>query len=154
MLILLKKKIEYIKVIKNDSTDNLNFTISYEMENNKPTVDTSSVNFMNLLEKLSKVKYGIMETLDIHLIATYMALGVVPIIMRNNNDNKDNKDNCAIRPIYDLTENVHYLTQKPTQLLDNYTQIQQNCLTYYNEHIQPDACLHKLLNFIFIRNIQ
>ena len=147
-----EKKIEYIKVIKNDSTDNLNFTISYEMENNEATVETSSVNFMNLLEKLSKVKYGIMETLDIHLIATYMALGVVPIIMPTMDNNKD--DNCAIRPIYDLTENVHYLTQKPTQLLDNYTQIQQNCLTYYNEHIQPDACLHKLLNFIFIRNIQ
>ena len=122
------------------------------MENNEATVETSSVNFMNLLEKLSKVKYGIMETLDIHLIATYMALGVVPIIMPTMDNNKD--DNCAIRPIYDLTENVHYLTQKPTHLLDNYTQIQQNCLTYYNEHIQPDACLHKLLNFIFIRNIQ
>ena len=62
--------------------------------------------------------------------------------------------NDIITPIYDLTENVHYLIQKPTQLLDNYTQLQENCLTYYNEHIQPEACVHKLLNLIFIRNIQ
>lgn len=143
----LEKKIEYIKVIKNDSPNNLTFMISYEMENNEELVEASSVNFMNLLEKLGKVKYGIMETFDINLIATYMALGVVPIIMTNENN--------IITPIYDLTENIHYLTQKPTQLLDNsYTQLQQNCLTYYNEHIQPDACLRKLLNFIFIRNIQ
>lgn len=148
-----KKKIEYIKVIKNDSSDNLNFTISYELETNDDMielVEASSVNFMNLLEKLCNVKYGIMETLDINLIATYMGLGVVPIIMTNKNDNKDN---CSIHPIYELTENVHYLTQKPTQLLDNYTQLQENCLTYYNEHIQPDACLRKLLNLIFIRNV-
>ena len=140
---LYEKNIEYIKVIKNDSPDNLTFTLIYEMENNEEIIEPS-VNFMNLLEKLAKVKYGIIETFDINLIATYMALGVVPIIMAND----------IITPIYDLTENVHYLIQKPTQLLDNYTQLQENCLTYYNEHIQPEACVHKLLNLIFIRNIQ
>ena len=150
-----EKKSECIKVIKNDSADNLTFTISYEMENNVEPVEASSVNFMNLLEKLRKVKYGMMETFDINLIATYMGLGVVPIIVpKYNKYNKDNKDNCSIHPIYELTENVHYLTQKPTQILDNYTQLQENCLTYYNKHIQPDACLRKLLNFIFIRNVQ
>jgi len=145
---LYEKNIEYIKVIKNDSPDNLTFTLIYEMENNEEIIEpiVSSVNFMNLLEKLAKVKYGIIETFDINLIATYMALGVVPIIMANENN--------IITPIYDLTENVHYLIQKPTQLLDNYTQLQENCLTYYNKHIQPEACLRKLLNLIFIRNIQ
>lgn len=145
---LYEKNIEYIKVIKNESIDNLTFTLIYEMENNEKIIEPieKSVNFMNLLEKLTKVKYGIVETFDINLIATYMALGVVPIIMANENE--------IISPIYDLTENVHYLIQKPTQLLDNYTQLQENCLTYYNEHIQPEACLCKLLNLVFIRNIQ
>lgn len=145
---LYEKNIEYIKVIKNDSPDNLTFTLIYEMENNEKIIEPieTSVNFMNLLKKLTKVKYGIIETFDINLIATYMALGVVPIIMVN-----ENKINS---PIYDLTENVHYLIQKPTQLLDNYTQLQENCLTYYNDHIQPDACLRKLINLIFVRNLQ
>lgn len=145
---LYEKNIEYIKVIRNDSPDNLTFTLIYEMENNEKIIEPieTSVNFMNLLKKLTKVKYGIIETFDINLIATYMALGVVPIIMVN-----ENKINS---PIYDLTENVHYLIQKPTQLLDNYTQLQENCLTYYNDHIQPDACLRKLINLIFVRNIQ
>jgi hypothetical protein len=145
---LYEKNIEYIRVIKNDSPDNLTFTLIYEMENNEEIIEPieTSVNFMNLLKKLTKVKYGIIETFDINLIATYMALGVVPIIMVN--------ENKIIAPIYDLTENVHYLIQKPTQLLDNYTQLQENCLTYYNDHIQPDVCLRKLINLIFVRNIQ
>lgn len=145
---LYEKEIEYIKVIKNDSPDSLTFTLIYEMENNEEIIEPieTSVNFMNLLKKLAKVKYGIIETFDINLIATYMALGVVPIIMAN--------ENKIIPLIYDLTENVHYLIQKPTQLLDNYTQLQENCLTYYNEHIQPEACLRKLINLIFVRNIQ
>lgn len=145
---LYEKNIEYIKVIKNDSPDNLTFTLIYEMENNEEITEPieTSVNFMNLLKKLTKVKYGIIETFDINLIATYMALGVVPIIMVD--------ENKIIAPIYDLTENVHYLIHKPTQLLDNYTQLQENCLTYYNDHIQPDACLRKLINLIFVRNIQ
>jgi len=98
--------------------------------------ESVAVDFLGLLARLRAVKYGYMDQVEMPLLATYLALGVVPIINA---------------PLYDLAENVHYLTQ-PTEAAD-YTTMRQNCLTYYAEHMAPAACLKKLLDFIFVRDL-
>lgn len=129
-----EKTIDAITVTKNTEDDS--FTVCYEES------VTHVVDFPSLLTLLRKVSYGVMGAhLDANLLATYLALGVVPILPAGG---------------LDLTENVHYLTQKPpkAEAAERLAQLQQHGLTYYRDHIQPAACLQKLLHFIFIRDIE
>ena len=88
-----------------------------------------------------------MEKFDMQLLATYMALGVVPILYDFVPYDFVPYDFVP----YDLIENVHYVKEYNVDC--DYENIKQNCLTYYNDHIKPAACMRKLLDFIFIRNI-
>ena len=105
-------------------------------------VEEPSVDFQTLLEKLITVKYGVMEKFDMNLMATYLALGVVPVILSSVNIT-----------IYDLEENVHYITAKITHTPEEYQCLHNHGRTYYQEHIKPSAALAKLFDHIFVRNI-
>jgi hypothetical protein len=101
------------------------------------------VDYQTLLEKLLHVKYGYVEIMDVNLIATYLALGVVPVILFTDS------------VIYELVEKEHYLTTDSACILsdEEYKRIQQNGLAYYNGYIKPAACLNKLFNHIFVRDL-
>ena len=99
---------------------------------------SEEVDFQGLLAKLQTVKYGRVKNVDVNLIATYLAVGVVPIITDSE--------------VYDLVENVHYLTSPHNVSAEKYQTLQQNGLNYYRDHIRPAACLNKLFEHIFIRN--
>ena len=107
--------------------------------NNETIVDYST-----LLEKLVQVKYGLMNKFNVNLIATYLAVGVVPVILDEQTP-----------PIYDLVENEHYLIAKVKSLTESdYLRLQKNGLAYYQDHIRPAACFAKLLDHIFVRDIE
>jgi hypothetical protein len=135
----LARTIEHIQVcpVFNTETNDLTFSVSIQ-----DMVEEPSVDFQTLLEKLMVVKYGVMEKFDMNLMATYLALGVVPVILSSANIT-----------IYDLEENVHYITAKITHTPEEYQCLQNNGRTYYQEHIKPSAALAKLFDHIFVRNI-
>jgi hypothetical protein len=105
------------------------------------------------LEKLRTVKYGRMKKFDMQLLATYIALGVVPILSDSTLLYEFVPYGLQVYglQVYGLQENVHYVKEENVNVA--YETLQQNCLTYYNDHMQPAACLRKLLDFIFIRDI-
>jgi hypothetical protein len=137
-----EKTIDAITVTKNTGDDH--FTVCYAEKKAEKALalelEKEVVDFCSLLTLLRKVNYGVMEILDANLLATYLALGVVPILPP------------TLVP-FDLTENVHYLTQKPATD-DGLAQLQQQCLTYYRDQMQPPVCLQKLLHFVFVRDIE
>lgn len=126
-----------ITMVQVKQNTNLNFTITY-LE--KDTYN-EEVDYLMLLKNLRTVKYCFIQPFDVKLIATCFALGVVPVL-----------DNTIV---YDLTENVHYVKAVPTlnDTDDVYPALQQNGLKYYKEHIQSTAFLNKLLQHIFVRNL-
>jgi len=132
-----ERTIESITVRRNELTDD------FFVEHASASASASAkVDYLALLGKLRTVKYGLMEKFDMQLLATYMALGVVPILY----------DFVPYDFVpYDLIENVQYVKEYNVDC--DYENIKQNCLTYYNDHIKPAACMRKLLDFIFIRNI-
>ena len=102
------------------------------------------VDYKTLLEKLTQVKYGLMDKFDVNLIATYLALGVVPVILNEQQP-----------PIYGLVEEEHYLITKVKSFTESdYLRLQKNGLAYYQDHIRPAACFTKLLDHIFVRDIE
>ena len=104
----------------------------------------TDVDYNTLLEKLTQVKYGLMKKFDVNLIATYLALGVVPVILDEQQP-----------PIYGLVEEEHYLIAKVERLTESdYVRLQKNGLAYYQDHIRPAACFAKLLDHIFVRDIE
>lgn len=102
------------------------------------------VDYITLLEKLTQVKYGLMNKFDVNLIATYLALGVVPVILDERQP-----------PIYGLVEEEHYLIAQVNIMTESdYLRLQKNGLAYYQDHIRPSACFTKLLDHIFVRDIE
>ena len=104
--------------------------------------DEEVLDFNQLMTKLCNVKYGVMEKMDINLVATYLALGVVPVIK-----------NSDANTIYELVENVHYIRSMDV-LRTDYEELQKNGLLYYQENIKPASALNKLFNHVFIRQIE
>ena len=95
--------------------------------------------------KLKNVKRGYCREGDIHLIATYLSLNIVPIVRTNW--------------LLDLQEGVHYENQNTTspwswgQFSLSYEEYVLNIEKYVKSNIKVEGLVRKLLSKILIRHV-
>ena len=90
---------------------------------------------------LLKTKYVIMENFNMSLMVLCFALGCVPIF--NNIDFL----------LKGISFGQHYAV-KEIPASDKYLRMKNKVLSYYEEHISPTNTFKKLVNHLFIRDIQ
>ena len=145
--ISVERSIDYAYVIISDN-DNM-----FQIMDLNDTSLYGNLDFNTFIEKLRYVKYAIVEKFNPCLLATFLALGVVPIVLDKST------------PIYDLIDNIHYVTSIEQTYKDgdvvavadadeNYERLKNNGLNYYDQYIKPSSALNKLFNHIFIRQIE
>ena len=89
--------------------------------------------YAEFLSQLENVKFGLIETLDIHLISTFLSLNICPIIQND-------------LTLFELKENVHYLSEIN---LDKYEEIVINIKEYVKNNIKINGVSNKIINTMF-----
>lgn len=120
----------------------------------KKTIEFIELNSSISSNKLSRIryyKYILLPEKDfLPSMMTCMALGSIPVLREDPGK------------LYEMQEGKHYLIgnvknsklQFKTRETITYDEMRNNCLTYYKENVSPDVCLKKLLNHIFVGNIE
>ncbi len=121
------KTIDYVE-IKNDK-------IHYYVDNKliEKKVSLRNSDYEGFLVQLENVKFGLIETLDIHLISTFLSLNICPIIQND-------------LPLFELEENVHYLNAVN---LSKYDELVVNIKEYVKNNIKIKGVSNKILNVMF-----
>ena len=149
---------EYPKLLEEFTKDKtFEKTIDYvELENDKLVfyVDGKEIkrelcerkqDYESFLHQLKNVKRGYCIEGDIHLIATYLSLNIVPIVRTNW--------------LLDLQEGVHYENQNTTspwswgQFNLSYDDYVLNIEKYVKSNIKVEGLVRKLLSKILIRHV-
>jgi len=94
--------------------------------------------YKSFLHQLKNVKYGFCKEGDIHLIATYLSLNIVPVV---DND-----------WLLDLEEGVHYETKRGLMKI-SYEEYVNNIEKYVKSNIKVEGLVRKLLSKILVRHI-
>ena len=120
-------KLSYVE-IKNNEISYFNNNKLIEKKNSCRDTD-----YKMFLSQLENVKFGLVETLDIHLIATYLSLDIC-LIIKNDLD------------LFELKQNVHYLDNVDA---DKYDELVINIKEYVKNNIKIRGVSNKILNKIF-----
>ena len=102
-------------------------------------------NYEGFLDQIKNVKRGYCREGDIHLIATYLSLNIVPIVRTNW--------------LLDLQEGVHYENQNTTspwswgQFNLSYDDYVLNIEKYVKSNIKVEGLVRKLLSKILVRHV-
>jgi hypothetical protein len=93
--------------------------------------------FSDFIHALLKSKYALIKKFDVKMVATCLALGVVPIFDQDN--------------LYELDEGVHYI--KHVNDIDDtkYAVLKENGVNYYESSVRPEKAIERLLEDIFVR---
>ena len=95
--------------------------------------------YESFLHQIKNVKYGFCKKGDIHLIATYLSLNIVPVVDSNW--------------LLDLEEGVHYELLKGFDESKTYEGYVSNIEKYVKSNIKTDGLTRKLLSKILIGHI-
>ena len=98
----------------------------------------SVTNTLNQLD-LKNVKYGFCKEGDIHLIATYLSLNIVPVVDSDW--------------LLDLEEGVHYETKVGGLMEVPYEEYVDNIEKYVKSNIKVEGLVRKLLSKILVRHV-
>lgn len=115
---------------------NCKFNITCDLDENK---SMTNMDYNELLKQLASYNFCNIKKMDMSLIATCLALGVVPIINENET-------------VLDLVKNQHYVNNV-TEAGDEWEKLSEHCKDYYNKNMTIDALVDKLINQIFVRDI-
>ena len=121
------KTIDYVE-IKNDK---IHYYVDNKLIENKVSLRNSD--YEGFLVQLENVKFGLIETLDIHLISTFLSLNICPIIQGD-------------LTLFELEENVHYLNAVN---LSKYDELVVNINEYVKNNIKIKGVSNKILNEMF-----
>ena len=121
------KTIDYVE-IKNDK---IHYYVDNKLIENKVSLRNSD--YEGFLVQLENVKFGLIETLDIHLISTFLSLNICPIIQGD-------------LTLFELEENVHYLNAVN---LNKYDELVVNINEYVKNNIKIKGVSNKILNEMF-----
>ena len=95
--------------------------------------------YESFLHQLKNVKYGYCKKGDIHLIATYLSLNVVPIVDSDW--------------LLDLEKGIHYETKKSFNLNNDYKNYADNIEKYVKSNIKVEGLVRKLMSKILIGHV-
>ena len=118
------KTIDYVE-IKNDE---IHYFKEGKLIDKKESYRKSD--YEGFLTQLENVKFGLIETLDIHLISTFLSLNICPIIQGD-------------LTLFELEENVHYLNAVN---LNKYDELVVNINEYVKNNIKIKGVSNKILN--------
>ena len=121
------KTIDYVE-IKNDE---IHYFKEGKLIDKKESYRKSD--YEGFLTQLENVKFGLIETLDIHLISTFLSLNICPIIQND-------------LTLFELEENVHYLNAVN---LIKYDELIVNIKEYVKNNIKIKGVSNKILNEMF-----
>ena len=121
------KTIDYVE-IKNDE---IHYFKEGKLIDKKESYRKSD--YEGFLTQLENVKFGLIETLDIHLISTFLSLNICPIIQND-------------LTLFELEENVHYLNAVN---LSKYDELIVNIKEYVKNNIKIKGVSNKILNEMF-----
>ena len=94
---------------------------------------------------VSQHDYAIMKKYDMGLFMTLIAVGTVPVLKKMPEGLK----------LYNLEEGIHYLVGDSISNDDiDFTKMRKNLSEFYNEHLDLDKCFNKLLNQIFVGDVE
>ena len=93
--------------------------------------------FSDFIHALLKSKYAVIKKFDVKMVATCLALGVVPIFDQTG--------------LYELDEGVHYI--KHVNDIDDtkYAVLKENGVNYYETSVRPEKAIERLLEDVFVR---
>ena len=95
--------------------------------------------YESFLHQLKNVKYGYCSKGDIHLVATYLSLNIVPVV------------DCDW--LLDLEKGVHYETKEGGLSAVKYEEYVNNIEEYVKSNIKAEGLVRKLLSKILIRHV-
>lgn len=95
--------------------------------------------YESFLHQLKNVKYGFCKEGDIHLIATYLSLNIVPVVDSDW--------------LLDLEEGVHYETKVGGLMEVPYEEYVDNIEKYVKSNIKVEGLVRKLLSKILVRHV-
>lgn len=105
---------------------------------NKEANDTEeNLEFSDFIHTLLKSKYAVIKKFDVKMVATCLALGVVPIFDQDD--------------LYELDEGVHYIKHVNDIDETKYAELKENGVTYYESSVRPEKAIERLLEDIFVR---
>ena len=98
-----------------------------------------SDDYESFLHQLKNVKYGYCSEGDIHLVATYLSLNIVPVVDSDW--------------LLDLERGVHYETKEGGLLAVKYEEYVSNIEKYVKSNIKAEGLVRKLLSKILVRHV-
>ena len=98
-----------------------------------------SDDYESFLHQLKNVKYGHCIEGDVHLIATYLSLNIVPVVDSDW--------------LLDLDKGVHYETKEGGLLGVKYEEYVSNIEKYVKSNIKAEGLVKKLLSKILVRHV-
>ena len=108
-------------------------------KNAKVTRFAENDDYESFLHQLKNVKYGFCKEGDIHLIATYLSLNIVPVVDSDW--------------LLDLEEGVHYETKVGGLMEVPYEEYVDNIEKYVKSNIKVEGLVRKLLSKILVRHV-
>tara|TARA_B100001057_G_C22471448_1_gene802813 strand:- start:94 stop:753 length:660 start_codon:yes stop_codon:yes gene_type:complete len=127
-----EKTIDYVEI----KDDKLVFHSDDRVIKTEPSERNSD--YESFLHQLKNVKYGYCSEGDIHLIATYLSLNIVPVVDSDW--------------LLDLEEGVHYETKRGLMKI-SYEEYVDNIEKYVKSNIKVEGLVRKLLSKILIRHV-
>lgn len=98
-----------------------------------------SDDYKSFLHQLKNVKYGYCSEGDIHLVATYLSLNIVPVVDSDW--------------LLDLERGVHYETKEGGLMGVPYEEYVINIEKYVKSNIKAEGLLRKLMSHIFVGHV-
>ena len=127
-----EKTIDYVEI----KDDKLVFHSDDRVIKTEPSERNSD--YESFLHQLKNVKYGFCKESDIHLIATYLSLNIVPVVDSDW--------------LLDLEEGVHYETKRGLMKI-SYEEYVNNIEKYVKSNIKVEGLVRKLLSKILVRHV-
>lgn len=142
---------EYFWEHKDCICDNERMTLSVSLKslkNGKYSVDSVTMNSIDeVISLLIDTKYVFLSTYSMSLLVLCFALGCIPVFVI--------KTKSLGFPLFELEENKHYCIHNIyNNNNNNYDTMRSNILTYYETSISPKNTFKKLVNHLFIRNVE
>jgi hypothetical protein len=144
---------EYFWAHKDCICDNERTTLSLSLKslkNGKYSVDSIPMNSIDeVISLLIDTKYVFLSSYTMSLMVLCFALGCVPVFAI--------KTKSLGFPLFELEENKHYCIHNiynNNNNNNNYDTMRSNILTYYETSISPKNTFKKLVNHLFIRNVE
>lgn len=134
--------------IMNKERSNDKLVVSKAIKNGKvryPATGRRGMKYKTLMRLVSQHDYAIMKKYDMGLFMTLIAVGTVPVLKKMPEGLK----------LYNLEEGVHYLVGDSIPKDDiDFSKMRENLAEFYNEHLDLDKCFRKLLNQVFIGDVE